>query len=127
MEPISDREVKKYFREMLQSTDDYHFMIMVSKRTIGHLWLTKRRNAWYEIQIVIGEKEYWGKGYGTKAIQHAVRKMKRLGIIKIYLEVRPTNARAIRAYEKCGFQKVGIKKYSKNKYLPETLKMTLRD
>jgi len=37
--------------------------------------------------------------------------------------VRPTNIRAIRAYERCGFHKVKIVLYPKNKYLPKTLRM----
>ncbi|MBU0648917.1 GNAT family N-acetyltransferase [Patescibacteria group bacterium] len=49
-----------------------------------------------------------------------------LGISKIYLEVRQTNIRAIRAYERCGFQKVRMVLYPKNKYLPKTLRMELK-
>jgi ribosomal protein S18 acetylase RimI-like enzyme len=37
--------------------------------------------------------------------------------------VRPTNIRAIKVYENCGFIKTQIKKYPKNKYLPETIRM----
>lgn len=86
----------------------------------------KRKNGWYETQIIIGEKKYWNKNYGTKAIQLLIKKAKKLGILKIYLEVRPNNLRAIATYEKCGFKKSRIKKYPKNKYLPETLRMELK-
>ncbi len=88
--------------------------------------MTKRKNNWYETQIIIGEKEYWNKGYGTKAIQLLIKKAKNLGITKIYLEVRPDNIRAVRTYEKSGFQKIKIKKYPKNKFFRETLKMVLK-
>ena len=123
---ISDQKVNKYFQTILNSKETYHFMITVGEKTIGHITLAKRRNDWYETQIVIGEKKYWGKGYGPKAIKLLIGKAKKFGISKIYLEVRPTNIRAIRAYKKCGFQKVRIVKYPKNKYLPETLRMELR-
>ena len=123
---IPDKEVGKYFLAMIKNKKDHHFMITLGKKVIGHISLAKRRNGWYETQIIIGEKEYWNKGYGAKAIQLLIQKTKRLGISKIYLEVRPNNIRAIGAYEKCGFQKAGIKKYPKNKYLPEILKMELR-
>lgn len=122
---ISDREVDKYFRNILNSKSDYHFMITLNKRVIGHISLAKRKNNWYEIQIVIGEKKYWGKRYGTKAIKILIKKAKKLGISKIYLEVRPSNIRAIRAYENCGFQKKKTVFYPKNKYLPRTLRMEL--
>ena len=122
---ISDKEVNKYFGNILKSKKDQHFLITLNEIVIGHIFLTKKRNGWYETQIVIGEKKYWGKGYGTKAIKLLIKRAKKLNISKIYLEVRPTNIRAIKSYEKCGFKKVGIKKYPQNKYLPETLKMIL--
>jgi RimJ/RimL family protein N-acetyltransferase len=85
----------------------------------------KRKDNWHETQIIIGEKEYWGRDYGTEAIRQLIKKAKSKEILKIYLEVRPDNIRAIRAYEKCGFQKAGLKKYPRNKYLPSTLRMEL--
>jgi len=123
---ISDKEVEKYFSAMIDNPIDYHFMILFNKKVIGHIALAKRKNNWYETQIVIGEKNYWGKGYGTKAIKLLLKKAKKLGISKIYLEVRPANTRAIAAYDNAGFVKTGIKKYPKNKYLSETLRMELR-
>ena len=123
LKPISNQEVEKYFLAMLRSKNDYHFMIIVNKKVIGHISLVKRKNDWHETQIVIGEKKYWGKGYGSTAIKLLIKKAKRFGIYKIYLEVRPTNIRAIRAYERCGFQKIKIISHPKNRYLPKTLKM----
>lgn len=125
LKQISDQEVSKYFERIFHSKKDYHFMVMVNEETIGHVSLAKRQNSWYETQIIIGEKKYWGFGYGPKAIKSIIKKTKLLGISKIYLEVRPTNIRAIKTYERCGFRKVKIIKYPKNKYLPETLRMEL--
>lgn len=126
LKPISDKEVDKYFQNILHSKKDRHFIITLNGKAIGHISLAKRRSCRYETQIVIGEKKYWGKGYGSRAIKLLVRKAKRLGISKIYLEVRPTNTRAIHAYERCGFQKVKTVLYPRNKYLPKTLKMELK-
>jgi len=123
---ISDQEIDKYFQAILNNKKDYHFMIIVDRKIIGHMTLAKRRNNWYETQIIIGEKKYWGKGYGSKAIKLIIKKAKHFGISRIYLEVRPTNIRAIRAYEQCGFQKVKMIKYPQNKYLSEILRMELR-
>ena len=123
---ISDQKVDKYFQAILDNKNDYNFMMIADREAIGHISLVKRRNDWHETQIVIGEKKYWGKGFGSKAIKILIIKAKKIGISKIYLEVRPTNLRAIMAYEQCGFQKVKIIKYPKNKYLPETLRMELK-
>ena len=122
---ISDKKVDKYFQNILKTKHDYHFMIILNKKTIGHISLVRRHNRWYETQIIIGEKKYWGKSYGSKSIKILIRKAERLGISKIYLEVRPTNIRAIRAYERCGFQKVKIVRYPRNRYLPKTLREEL--
>lgn len=107
LKPISDQEVEKYFSKMITSKKDYHFMIALGSEIIGHLSLRQRPRDWFETQIVIGEKEHWGKGVGTEVIELLLEKAWRLGIRKIYLEVRPTNTRAIKAYKKCGF--VGVK------------------
>lgn len=123
---ISDQEVDKYFKNILENKEDHHFIITLDKKVIGHISLTKRKNRWYETQIVIGEKKYWGKGYGSKAIKLLIKKEGRLGVSKIYLEVRPSNTRAIGAYENCGFQKIRTVHYPKNKYLPKTLRMELK-
>ncbi len=124
LKPVSDAQVEKYFLEILKNTDSFHFIIFLGKKPIGHISLMKRKNNFYETQIIIGEKEYWGKGYGTQAIKILLVKAKKIGITKIYLEVRPDNVRAIRAYEKSGFKKVRNKKY-RNKYLSQTLIMEL--
>lgn len=123
VKPISDKKVEKYFSAMIANKQDRHCMIMAEKKVIGHISLAKRPKEWYEMHIVIGEKEQWNKGLGTQAIQVFLKKEKNLQ--DIYLEVRPTNRRAIKAYEHCGFRKVKYVKYPKNKHLPKTLRMEL--
>ncbi len=54
--------------------------------------------------ITIGEKDAWGRGYGTEAtrlmLDHAFGS---LGLHRIALFVFEFNERAIRAYQRCGF------------------------
>lgn len=123
---IADEEVDRYFLEILKDKKARHYMIVVNRKTIGHISLGQRRSGWHETQIVIGEKGQQGRGYGAEAIKLIILKARTTGIKKVYLEVRPNNLKAICTYEKCGFRKAGIKKYPKNKYLPQTLKMVLR-
>ena len=60
-----------------------------------------------ELGIVIGDKEYWGKGYGCDAVVtlrdylFTDTKVKR-----IYLHTLTWNERAQKAFAKCGFQPV---------------------
>lgn len=62
-----------------------------------------------ELTVRIGEKDYWGKGYGSDAVLTVLDiAFNKLGLNRIYLRVYSFNKRAIRCYEKCGFKKEGI-------------------
>jgi RimJ/RimL family protein N-acetyltransferase len=57
-----------------------------------------------ELGIVIGEKDYWGKGYGTDAITTLLDYcFNELNLQRVWLRVFSFNQRGIRCYEKCGF------------------------
>ncbi len=61
-----------------------------------------------ELGIAIGDKSYWGRGYGSDAIRTLLEYAFRLrNIRKVSLTVNGTNTRAIHAYQKCGFQEEG--------------------
>ncbi len=126
MNIISDKEVDEYFKLMQKSDGDLHFMIMFDDKVIGHVSLVKHPDDWYETQIIIGEKDYRKKGYGPIAINLLIGWAKRKGISKIFLDVRPTNINAIKAYKKCGFIECGLTKIKDNKNLPETMRMEYR-
>jgi RimJ/RimL family protein N-acetyltransferase len=68
-------------------------------------WLS--RNA--KLGIVIGDKEYWGRGYGTDAVEVLLRlAFEKMGLHRVELIVFTFNERAIACYEKCGFRREGI-------------------
>ncbi|HPH95441.1 MAG TPA: GNAT family protein [Anaerolineaceae bacterium] len=72
------------------------------------LWISDwaSRNAW--VGIGIGEREYWGKGYGTEAMRLIVRfGFRELNLNRISLDVFGYNERAVRSYEKVGFKVEG--------------------
>jgi RimJ/RimL family protein N-acetyltransferase len=61
-----------------------------------------------ELRILIGEYESWGKGYGTEATELLLfYGFDRLNLNRIWLGVTDGNKRALKAYEKCGFQVEG--------------------
>ena len=122
----SDEVLTNYFLDIFKNTKDHHYIIQYGRKAIGHVALNHKSINTFEIQIVIGEKKYWGKGLGSETIKIAVKRaFEKLEYTKAYLEVRPDNFRAIKAYESCGFLKKGLKKYPKNKYQPVTLIMIL--
>ncbi len=58
--------------------------------------------------IMIGEKDYWDKGYGTEVTRLMIKYgFEQLNLHRISLTVYSHNARAIRVYEKAGFKLEG--------------------
>ncbi|AOS62190.1 GNAT family N-acetyltransferase [Actinoalloteichus hymeniacidonis] len=61
-----------------------------------------------DFDIYIGEKECWGKGYGTEATRLACRfGFDTMGLRRIQLWVADANAAAIAVYRKVGFVEEG--------------------
>lgn len=58
--------------------------------------------------IIIGDKAYWGRGYGREAVSLLVDYgFRMLNLHRIYLDVHARNERAIRAYRAVGFAEEG--------------------
>lgn len=88
---------------MIQRLEDDRFIGMVG------LWHaeTPHRNAF--VSIGIGERELWGKGYGTDAMNLILRYgFLELNLRRVTLDTFSNNPRAIRAYEKVGFVHEGV-------------------
>lgn len=56
------------------------------------------------------DPEYQGYGIGGALLNETVDRLKKLGTSKCYLEVRVSNEKARRLYEKFGFKVVGVRK-----------------
>ena len=112
--PISKAEEERWFENQLQDESSELFAIESSDGQenvhIGNIglhdinWL--HRHA--ELGIVIGEKNYWSKGYGSDAVRTLLRfAFHEMNLHRVTLRVYEDNARGIRAYEKCGFEHEG--------------------
>ena len=85
-----------------------HFTIVVRPGTIigfvGY-FNANRRVGRVEVGIGIGEKAYWGQGYGREAMELLlVHLFRDLGYQRVELDTWSGNERAVRAYRSCGFQ-----------------------
>lgn len=92
------------------SKDGVHFGIETGGLIIGVIVLFNvdpvGRTA--ELGIAIGDKAYWGQGYGREAIGLLVDYAFRLlNLRRVFLRVHGRNERAIRAYRACGFVEEG--------------------
>lgn len=60
------------------------------------------------VGIGLGEREYWGKGYGTDAMRVILKyAFSELNLYRVSLNVFDYNPRAKRSYEKAGFKEEG--------------------
>jgi RimJ/RimL family protein N-acetyltransferase len=104
-------------REILEklSKEKYNFAIVELKndRLLGNcsLFDVNLMHQRAELGIFIGEKENWGKGFGTEAIILILEfGFKILNLHNIMLKVFSFNERAIKVYKKIGFEEIGIRK-----------------
>ena len=64
--------------------------------------------------IIIGDKAYWGRGYGEDAVRLTLDYgFGVLGLNSVELGVYAFNRRAIRCYEKVGFREIGVRRQAR--------------
>jgi RimJ/RimL family protein N-acetyltransferase len=108
--PSSRRQAEAWFEkhQEKENPDEFFFSIHAidDNRLIGDIGLDgvlwNHGDAF--VGIGIGEREFWGKGYGTEAMRLILRyAFSELNLWRVSLDVFEYNPRAIRSYEKVGF------------------------
>ena len=87
------------------------FVIVADNKPIGMINYNKidRENKSADIDIIIGQKENWDKGYGTDALKTFINYLfRKFKLNRIWLGTYVFNLRAVSAYKKAGFKKEGI-------------------
>ncbi len=63
----------------------------------------------YGVDLFIGEPELWNQGIGTKTLSALIDYLfSDLEALRVVIDPRVSNPRAIRCYEKCGFSKIKV-------------------
>lgn len=108
------KQIKEFIeKELLGDRPDLFFFMIRSledDRLLGETGLDEVQWQHGEsfVGISIGEKEFWGKGYGTDAMRVLLRyAFNELNLHRVSLTVFEYNPRAIRSYEKAGFSVEG--------------------
>lgn len=129
--PNTRDKQRDYYHVMINSKNDVLFAIVEkkSKKHIGSAGLHKidwvHRSA--ELGIVIGEKAFWGKGYGKVAWNLVTfYGFKKLNLHRIYAVVVKKNSAAIKSGQASGFKIEGQMRdvYFKNGRYYSTLLMS---
>ena len=118
-----------------QGKDAYHFTICLIEddRPIGTIGLfsVDEINGSAGMGVTIGEKDLWGQGYGTDAMNALLDfGFGQLRLERMWLEVYDFNERGRRSYEKSGFVLEGIERhaiYKLGRYIDVHLMAILRD
>lgn len=112
--PFSLAMEEKWFEQTVekQGHDHYQFVIclLADGRPIGTTDLREisMEDGRATFGIVIGEKDLWGRGYGTEALMAICDfGFGQLRLERIELDVYAGNDRARRSYEKAGFRPEG--------------------
>ncbi len=108
--PVSMPEHESFFESAVIGNAHAVWYAIEAKRSgryIGNVWLwnmsSRHRNA--ELRILVGERDEWGSGSGSEAIDALTAfAFDKLGLHKVYAYVMARNPRAKRSFEKCGFQ-----------------------
>jgi diamine N-acetyltransferase len=113
--PMSEAEAERFYKDLRVDKDRIWFVIVLKRnnRVIGEAGLLRMFRPWRntDMTIIIGEKDAWGKGYGTEAghllLDYAFN---RLGFHRISIGVVGFNKRALRFWESLGFKKEGVER-----------------
>jgi RimJ/RimL family protein N-acetyltransferase len=110
--PMTTASEAEYIEKLYK--DDTHFQLgIVHKETdelIGTTGLHRinSRDQTASFGILIGEKDYWGKSYGTQVLEAILSWAFTIRNLRtVTLSVLGNNPRGMRCYEKCGFTEVG--------------------
>jgi RimJ/RimL family protein N-acetyltransferase len=108
--PHSMKAIREWLEKNLEKDPPEFYLFMIRKldddRLIGEIDLggMSLNHGDGFVGISIGEREFWGKGYGTEAMDLILRfAFLELNLQRISLDVFEYNPRAIRSYEKAGF------------------------
>lgn len=131
--PLSMTEEEKWWEGFLQR-EDYIFAVEAEDGCyIGNIGLhnIERENRQAMLGIIIGDRAYWGQGYGTDAVWAMLHwAFGYLNLNRVHLTAYAYNKRAIRCYEKCGFQHEGVMRqarYYGGQYHDQLMMGVLRD
>lgn len=114
MTPDFTKEDQQKFFISIPSRSNYKiFGITLFGEKIGACGLKNISEISAEYWGYIGNKSYWGRGYGKEILHHIKDLAKELQLKSIYLKVSKENVRAISLYEKNDF----IRKQEMDDYL----------
>ncbi|AZK46658.1 GNAT family N-acetyltransferase [Paenibacillus lentus] len=110
---LSLHEEESFIRNILAEPRSVMFVASCNDNIVGSLGFRGNNLTRYKHTGEFGMgilKQYWGQGIGTMLIEHLLSWSEAHDIRKINLKVVETNIRAIKLYERFGFEIEGVQK-----------------
>ena len=106
--PLDLEAEQDYLRSQCESADNVQYLAKVDGEIIGTASLNRKpRRMSHRGEFGISlKKAWWGCGVASALMQEILKFAEANGFEQLNLEVRSDNTRAIRLYEKFGFQKL---------------------
>lgn len=114
--PLTMEGAESFWERGLALTgDDVTFTVyeLATMRAIGGVSLNHRDDSQgtAELALLIGEPDTWGQGYGTEITRLMLAyAFDVLGLYNVSLVVYGNNPWALRAYERAGFKRIGVRR-----------------
>lgn len=133
--PSTADELKAEYEQLINSPNDV-VLAMLDKETGTRIGVTGYYDInWIarhgELRTVIGEKEFWGKGYGTEMMEVMIAfGFSRLNLNKMRSGVNANNTAAIRYHSRLKIQQEGLFRqyqYRDGKFIDAAMFGVLRD
>lgn len=111
--PFSREETESWITMCITKTNGYEQKAIVTEKGKHIGWIDLKNidklNKHAELGVAIGDKTYWGKGYGLSAMKEMLLwGFNELDLNKIWLRVEVDNAKAIKSYKRIGYVEEGI-------------------
>ncbi len=96
------------FADLIRDNNSVYFVITLDGEVIGQAGYTDTLGDAYINNVAIAEA-YRGRGFGRRLLEDLIMNGLSKGILNYTLEVRVSNAPAIRLYESLGFTCAGVR------------------
>lgn len=111
--PFSKKETRSWVEMCINKTNGYEQKAIVTEKGKHIGWVDLKNidkmNKHEELGIAIGDKKYWGKGFGLAAMKEMLLwGFNELGLNKVWLRVEVDNEKAIKSYIRMGYVEEGI-------------------
>jgi RimJ/RimL family protein N-acetyltransferase len=111
--PFSREETQNWIKMCINKKNGYEQKAILTEEGKHIGWVDLKNidklNKHAELGIAIGDKNYWGKGFGLAAMREMlIWGFNELDLNKIWLRVEVDNVKAIKSYKRAGYVEEGI-------------------